>query len=612
MSDILDNNTISELNSEINSELNSETNNEFDREELNLELYKKLEEQRYNEMLNKLTNEHGDTLYEQRKKLKRETKRKKIEEKKKKLKDSNININKYKHLVFNVSEDDKNINYEDIFINNSLYFKKTNEFLVYHLINKKLLEYKCYEPGCLTKKGIWLRQKIPLIIDYNNKETNYNLNLNNIKLICANCYYNKYCNKLIKNKKYQKYNICDTCDAFISNTKFKTCFNCNQKSNSSKKQNEHFKHKNNKTNKNNNNSDKLNDDNEDNEDKDEETSKIELLKVNHQLLINKIVDLSMIQELSNMYYNYKLIDFIFRKHNEKDLKFYYSKIKANQTTKDSEYNESDYNSDINNSDSDENNNDEIDESEESDDDLELRKTKLLDEEKKLIYKIIKNKLLLKMYIIKKNIIQYHCFNEKCKYNNTFNKELEKDKTIKNKNLTYLLLRFKDNNNLNLSKNNLEFKCVNCICISNDIMTKNKIIELFNDELISCNTCKKLIEKKYVKCNKLLLDDYKCGRCINKKNNILKSHLESIDINYTEEDFEKEKEKLKQEEQNFIKKQEEVAATCKISTSYKPKGLSNNKNISSIDKKELINKYSNIIINDKIDFNLLDKIKLLNL
>jgi hypothetical protein len=115
------------------------------------------------------------------------------------------------------TDEQKDINKNKIFIEHSPYYND-DELVKYHLtVKNELLEYCCHSDKCPTKKGNWRRKKMYLILERKNSKLD-DLRINNLKLICPNCYCQdkgpnyfeefkkkierkcKYCNYILNNK----------------------------------------------------------------------------------------------------------------------------------------------------------------------------------------------------------------------------------------------------------------------------------------------------------------------------------------------------------------------------------------------------------------------------
>jgi hypothetical protein len=126
------------------------------------------------------------------------------------------------------TEEEKEINKNSIFIENSKYYNN-DELIKYHLtVKNNLMEYCCNAEKCPTKKGNWRRKKMYLILERKNCKKN-DLRVSNLRLICPNCYCQekgpdnfseykkkierkcKFCNYILSNK--TKNNICYVCNA---------------------------------------------------------------------------------------------------------------------------------------------------------------------------------------------------------------------------------------------------------------------------------------------------------------------------------------------------------------------------------------------------------------
>lgn len=119
----------------------------------------------------------------------------------------------------------------ELFKKNSKYFHD-DELIKYHLINKNLLEYKCYSVKCPSKNGKWKRKTMYLILNRLNNKLD-DLRLENLTFYCPNCFCQEKGEnnlKLFIKKKIEK--KCKYCN-YILNTKFNNsiCIVCRERIN---------------------------------------------------------------------------------------------------------------------------------------------------------------------------------------------------------------------------------------------------------------------------------------------------------------------------------------------------------------------------------------------
>ena len=128
----------------------------------------------------------------------------------------------------NFTEEELNLNKDDIFTKNSKYFNN-DELIKYHLFKHEIYEYKCYGDKCPTRKGNWRRKKLYLILERKNSKK-CDLRIVNLALKCPNCYYQEKGPVLGLEAKKNVEKKCRYCN-FILNNKFKTdiCLICREK-----------------------------------------------------------------------------------------------------------------------------------------------------------------------------------------------------------------------------------------------------------------------------------------------------------------------------------------------------------------------------------------------
>ena len=108
------------------------------------------------------------------------------------------------------------------------YSKFTNDELIkYHLVKHKIMEYKCSGISCPTKGGLWRRKPCFLILHRRNGLTR-DLRINNLSLICPNCYCQDKGAQLFSQEKQKLTKSCVLC-GYELNSKYKTdkCIKCN-------------------------------------------------------------------------------------------------------------------------------------------------------------------------------------------------------------------------------------------------------------------------------------------------------------------------------------------------------------------------------------------------
>lgn len=129
-----------------------------------------------------------------------------------------------------LTDEEKALDKNSIFIKNSKY-GNNDELIKYHLREKQLLDYKCYADKCPTKNGKWRRKDLYLILERkNNKQSD--LRVENLRLLCPNCYCQDKGPKMFSEAKQKIERKCKSCGYILSNRfKSNVCTVCRNKMN---------------------------------------------------------------------------------------------------------------------------------------------------------------------------------------------------------------------------------------------------------------------------------------------------------------------------------------------------------------------------------------------
>lgn len=134
-----------------------------------------------------------------------------------------------KKFCYQLTEEEKVLKKNSLFRENNTKYADADEVVKYHLIEKKICEYACSSAKCPTKKGNWRRKQMYLIL-YKKNGIDSDLRIDNLQLICPNCYCQEKgpIDLTMKIKKIER--KCRFCSYILTNNSYNDiCYVCSQK-----------------------------------------------------------------------------------------------------------------------------------------------------------------------------------------------------------------------------------------------------------------------------------------------------------------------------------------------------------------------------------------------